>query len=77
MKTILDLWMLVLNGKKKFKVPNEILVVTPGAWRHSSKPNPNPNPKKPLSFGLGLVLGFFGLVCTPLGKDIAGPFLSS
>ena len=43
-----------------------------------TKPKPNANPKPKLSSfrGLGLVLGF-GLVCSPLGKNIVGSFFWS
>ena len=44
----------------------------------NQKTNPNPNPKpkpnpKKNQLNLGFVLGF-GLMCTPLGKNIIGAF---
>ena len=52
----------------------------PAEYTTKTKPKTNlktnPNPKNKLIISLGLVLGF-GLVCTPLGKNIVGSFFRS
>ena len=49
-----------------------------GYTQGSKKANLKPKPKKTRSLGLEIVLGLgFGLVCTPLGKNIVGTFIWS
>ena len=57
---------------QRYFCPVEYTTKTKPKINKKTNPNPNPIPKKdPLSLGLGLVLGF-GLVCTPLIKNIVG-----